>query len=183
MAIFFTADTHFGHSNVIKYDKRPFADSAEMNEVLVRNWNKVVSPNDTVYHLGDLSLLRPERTRDILDSLNGKICLIRGNHEKSAEHKLCVDRFEWIKDYFFLGLNGGIKIALFHYAMRVWDRCHYGSWHFYGHSHGRLPSPENLFALDVGVDCWNYTPVSLFQIKDLMVSKGWSRKDKTTSAI
>ena len=116
-----------------RYDKRPFRDVTEMNEALIKNWNRAVGPSDTVYHLGDVSILRPEKTRDILDSLNGKIFLIRGTHDKAAEHKLCASRFGGIKDYFLLGLNGGIKIALMHY------------------------------------DSWNYTPISLEQIKDVML--------------
>lgn len=79
MTVFFTSDTHFGHSNVIRYDKRPFRDVTEMNEALIKNWNRAVSPSDTVYHLGDVSILRPEKTREILYSLNGKIFLIRGD--------------------------------------------------------------------------------------------------------
>ena len=149
MTVFFTGDTHFGHSNIIKHCKRPFLDSNSMTETLVKNWNSRVQPTDTVYHLGDVSVYRPERTREILDSLNGKIFLIRGNHEKSAEHKICRDRFEWIKDYHFATFKDGIRIALFHYALRVWDRHHHGSWHLYGHSHGTLyPSshPQSLKA-------------------------------------
>jgi len=164
VSVFFTADTHFGHSNVIKYDKRPFADVAEMNQTLVKNWNRVVAPSDAVYHLGDVSILRPEKTREILNSLNGKIFLIRGNHDKAAEHKLCASRFEWIRDYFFLSLDGGIKIALMHYAMRVWDRKHYGTWHLHGHSHGRLTPEPGTLAVDVGVDVQQYSPVSLEQL-------------------
>jgi calcineurin-like phosphoesterase family protein len=172
MTVFFTADTHFGHSNVIRYDKRPFRDVTEMNEALIKNWNRAVRPSDTVYHLGDVSILRPERTREILDSLNGKIILIRGNHDKAAEHKLCASRFEWVKEYFFLGLNGGIKIALMHYAMRVWDRKHYGTWHHHGHSHGRLTPEPGVLALDVGVDSWSYAPVALDQLKASMSERG-----------
>ncbi len=173
MPIFFTADNHFGHANIIRYDKRPFADVEEMNRVMIENWNSVVQPTDTVYHLGDVSIMRPESTREILDRLNGKIYLIRGNHDKAAEHKLCRDRFEWIKDYHFLALNGGVKIALMHYAMRVWDRRHYGSWQLYGHSHGRLPPDENVFSLDVGVDCWGFRPLKLQLIQEVMVKRGW----------
>ena len=173
MAIFFTSDRHFGHSNILQHQGRPFADVNEMNETLIKKWNRAVQPTDTVYHLGDVSLLRPERTREILDLLNGKIFLIRGNHERSADSKICASRFEWIKDYHFLALNNGIKIALMHYAMRVWDRRNYGSWHLYGHSHGNLPPNDGEFALDVGVDCWDYCPVSLHTIKDKMIERGW----------
>lgn len=147
MTVFFTADHHFGHTNIIRHVKRPFASVQEMNETLIKNWNSVISPSDTVYHLGDVSVLRPERTKEILDRLNGKIFLIRGNHDAAAEHRLCRDRFEWIKDYHFASFNGGIRIALCHYAMRVWDRKHYGSYHLYGHSHGLLPPLPGEFSL------------------------------------
>ena len=98
-----------------------------MDNTLIQNWNRVVQPKDTIYHLGDVSIVRPEKTKIILDSLNGKIFLIRGNHDRSATHTLCAPRFEWIKDYFMLSLNGGVRIALMHYAMRIWDRRHYGT--------------------------------------------------------
>ena len=173
MAIFFTADHHFGHTNIIRYHKRPFENALDMNEKLIENWNSVVKQRDTVYHLGDVSVLTPTRTREILDRLNGKIHLIRGNHDDPAENQLCASRFEWIKDYHFLILNDGIKIALMHYAMRVWDRSHHGSWQLYGHSHGTLPPEEGRFAMDVGVDCWDFTPVPLFTIRDIMAERGW----------
>ncbi len=174
MTLYFTADTHFGHSNILRYDKRPFADVNEMNEALITNWNRAVNPTDSVYHLGDVSMLRPERTREILDRLNGRIYLIRGNHDRAAEHKLCRDRFEWIKDYHFLKLDGGVMIALMHYAMRIWDRHHHGAWHLYGHSHGRLNLPQDVLALDVGVDSWEFMPVALQTIKTRMVERGWT---------
>ncbi len=173
MAIFFTADHHFGHTNIIRYHNRPFENADEMNETLIQNWNETVKPRDTVYHLGDVSLLRPERTRELIDRLNGKIFLIRGNHEDAAEGPICASRFEWIKDYHFLVLNDGIKIALMHYAMRVWDRSHHGAWNLYGHSHGKLAPEESRFALDVGVDCWDFRPVPLFTIRDKMAERGW----------
>jgi len=57
MKIWFTADTHLGHENVIRYNPRPFSSTAEMDEALIENWNQVVQPDDAVYHLGDFTLL------------------------------------------------------------------------------------------------------------------------------
>lgn len=112
MAIFFMADTHFGHSRIIEYEKRPFSSTEEMDRVLIKNWNRVVGPHDSVYHLGDVSLHRPQRTKEILDALNGKIYLLRGNHEKSAENKLCSERFASIKDYHFLKVSGYLPLKV-----------------------------------------------------------------------
>ena len=171
MTVFFTADHHFGHTNIIRYSNRPFASAEEMNETLIKNWNREVSPTDTVYHLGDVSVLRPEKTRGILDRLNGKIYLIRGNHDAAATHRLCRDRFEWIKDYQFVAFNGAVKVALCHYAMRVWDRKHHGAYHLYGHSHGSLPPPPGELSIDIGVDCCDYRPISLDQVQEVMEAR------------
>ena len=164
MTVFFTSDTHFRHKNIIKYDGRPYASSDEMTEALIKNWNLRIQPSDTVYHLGDVGVGRPEVLREILNRLNGKIFLIKGNHDDSATKPACKDRFEWIKDYHVAAFNGGVRIILFHYALRVWDCCHHGSWHLYGHSHGRLPPEEGRLCLDIGVNSWNYFPLSLDEV-------------------
>ena len=55
MTVFFTADTHFGHANVIRLSKSPFADISAMNEALISGWNEVVGNEDVVWHLGDFA--------------------------------------------------------------------------------------------------------------------------------
>jgi calcineurin-like phosphoesterase family protein len=52
---FYIADLHFGHWNIVRYDNRPFESIEEMDNALIRNWNNVVSDEDTVYILGDIS--------------------------------------------------------------------------------------------------------------------------------
>ena len=79
--IFFTADHHFGHENIIRFSERPFESLEQMNEEMIRKWNEKIEPGDTVYHLGDFSLGKPDFTKEILDRLNGNIHLIKGNHE------------------------------------------------------------------------------------------------------
>lgn len=164
---YFVSDTHLGHANVIKYSNRPFKDVEEMNETIISNWNSIVTPEDTVYHLGDVSFTNQEKTEKYLSRLNGTIYHLRGNHDR----KLRTTRFEWSRDYFELNIEdkdahrGSKLIILCHYPMATWNKSHHGSLHLHGHCHGNLPKDFNIYRLDVGVDCWNYSPVSYAQIK------------------
>lgn len=171
MTIFFTADHHFGHSNIIKYENRPFANAQEMDEEMIKRWNQRGGPKDQVYHLGDVSLLRPETTKEILDRLNDKIYLVKGNHDKSVLKPVCAKRFEWIKDYHFLKVPNGPMIALMHYCLRVWDRKRHDVQHLFVHSHSNLPEIKEELAVNVGVDCWDFYPASLEELKSKMEEK------------
>ena len=76
MRSWFTSDTHFGHSRILAYAHRPFANVDEMDEALIRNWNSVVGERDDVYHLGDMMFrLSRERAEAILGRLRGRIHL------------------------------------------------------------------------------------------------------------
>ena len=79
--IFFTADTHFNHENIIKYCKRPFKDVEEHNNELIRRWNEKVPKNGIVFHLGDVAFGKPDIVDNILRQLNGTIFLVIGNHD------------------------------------------------------------------------------------------------------
>ena len=165
MKTFFTSDTHFGHENIIKYVNRPFKTSYEMDEALVENWNKAVSADDVVYHLGDFAFGRvtQEYVSKLAKRLNGKIHLIVGNHEKLG--KGIPWRFETIKEYDEIEIEKQC-IVLFHYGLRTWHHNMRGVWHLYGHSHGTLPPFGK--SLDIGVDCWNFRPVPFEELKSVM---------------
>lgn len=170
---FFTADTHFWHNGIIDFCDRPFPDAETMNYEIIARWNSVVKPKDMVYHLGDFAFGTPEQCVKIVQQLNGRIHLVRGNHESAANHTRSRDSFEWIKDmYTYRQTWNGEKIraVLCHYAMRRWNRRHYGSWHLYGHSHGRLEDIGGL-CFDVGMDNWDYYPLSLPQVWGIMQTR------------
>lgn len=80
---FFIADTHFGHTNILRFEAahRPFATVEEMNEALVDNWNATVGHRDTVWHLGDVLFGSGEKL-EIIGRLNGRKNLVMGNHDK-----------------------------------------------------------------------------------------------------
>lgn len=79
---YFIADTHFGHSNIILYCGRPFKNAAEMDAAIIRNWNRVVTMEDTVYHLGDFAFANKDCVVEYFNALNGRIILIMGNHDR-----------------------------------------------------------------------------------------------------
>jgi len=168
--VFFTSDTHFNHPMVIPLSKRPFASVEEMNEAIVERWNSRVKRGDRVYHLGDFALGRPQEAATLARRLNGQIFLLRGNHDKVAEHKLVRERFVWIKDYFRLKV-GEQPIVLCHYAFRTWNGSHHGDWNLYGPSHGSLPELDGTLGLDVGVDCWDFYPVHYDEVDARMATK------------
>lgn len=161
--IWFTSDTHYGHANVIKYCDRPFADVHEMNEALIENFNECVRPGDTVFHLGDFSFLRDPGV--IRRRLNGNLHLIAGNHDWKQMQELRRLPWGWIRDTYMLRA-GGTKIWLSHFAHRAWPNAHHGAIHLYGHSHGALE--DHGRSTDVGVDPWDYCPVNLDEILDMM---------------
>lgn len=181
---FFTSDTHYSHRNVIKYCNRPFKDEEEMNESMIANYNSVVGANDVVYHLGDFAF---EKDRSILEHimarLNGEKHIIWGNHDNLLKSVKWKDHFHTSSDlrtiYVPAESNNGVvqRIVLCHYAMRVWDQSHYGTWHLHGHSHGTLSDIKEILSCDVGVDCWNFTPVSMEQLNAHMAKKTWKPID------
>lgn len=165
----FTSDHHFYHKNIIKLTNRPFADIDEMHDVLIKNWNERVTNDDTVYVLGDFCFSGYRKALSIICQLNGKIKFVPGGHDK------------WVKNF---GEHGGITIlpylytleykkrgtkeyplvvVLCHYPMLSWDRSNYGSILLHGHSHGNIK--EEMFnSMDVGVDCNNFSPISIEEI-------------------
>lgn len=162
MSIFFTSDTHFGHERIIQYCNRPFASMEEMDEEMIRRWNAVVGRGDTVYHLGDFSLAKDaKKIPAYLSRLNGQVHLIYGNHD--AKRLQFLKGFADLKPYKEVKV-GDQKIILCHYAFRVWNGCHRGTWNLHGHSHGSLKRDLSLKQFDVGVDCWAYAPISYEEV-------------------
>lgn len=161
MTIWFTADTHFGHANIIRYAKRPFSSVEQMDEAMIHSWNDRVKPGDTIYHLGDFAFGDHNK---YLPRLNGGKILIEGNHDPKRLKKAK----GWAAIHKMLEVMVDMKhIVLCHYALRVWNRSHQGSLHFYGHSHGGLPGDNQ--SCDVGVDCWGYRPITLSEAKERLV--------------
>lgn len=118
MTRYYIADNHFFHKGVNDHmDRRGFEDVEEMNEYMIQKWNSKVRRNDEVVCLGDLSVGKPMETNRILERLNGRIFMIRGNHDKFLDKQdVDLSRFEWVKDYAEMNDNGR-KVILCHYPI------------------------------------------------------------------
>ena len=144
MALFFTADTHFGDHRTINIQKRPFADVAAMDALIVEQWNAAVGP-------GDVAAL--------LERLNGTKHLLRGNNDPDAT--VAAAGWASVGDYAEIDADGH-RLVLCHYPFRSWNGQHRGALNLHGHSHGRLkPMPRQF---DVGVDVHGFAPVRLAQL-------------------
>jgi calcineurin-like phosphoesterase family protein len=151
------SDTHFGDLRVLRFDHRPFATLDAHDEAVVARWNEVVGPDDEVWHLGDFALgPSPERSAELLASLNGTKHLIIGNNDDEAT--LSLTGWASIRHYAEFQIDGRM-VVLCHYPFRTWNGIGRGVINLHGHSHGRLKPITRQY--DVGVDVWDFRPVPL----------------------
>ncbi len=157
MAVWFTADTHFGHGGALGLFGRPFGSVAAMDEALVERWNAVIARDDVVWHLGDVAVRqKPERVSALLARLAGRKHLIAGNNDTPDIRRLSA--WASVADYREIE-EADRLLVLCHYPLRSWNGMARGAINLHGHSHGRLePLPRQV---DVGVDAWQLAPVGL----------------------
>ena len=138
MAIFYIADTHFGHENIIRFDNRPFANVEMMKNDMIERWNKKVDKNDTVYILGDFCW-KNVNPLEMGAELNGRKVLITGNHDRELSKQtrglggfIRQEKILEIKD-------NGRHVILCHYPLPFY-RAAYNEdfWMLYGHVHGTI---------------------------------------------
>lgn len=179
MKNYFSSDYHLGHTNILKYDPRPFKTIQQHDDQIITNHNRVVKSEDNFYFLGDFAFNKDKRQLEsYFERLNGNKFFIKGNHD---HHDI---RTLYKKYGIYLGELAEIKIEeqsiiLCHYAMRVWNKSHRGTWHLYGHSHHSLPDLKDSLSIDVGINgkLYNYTPIEFNDISLLISQKTWKPID------
>ncbi len=162
MATFFTADTHFGDVHILRQRGAAFGSIEAHDEVLVARWNEVVSPDDQIWHLGDFAAdASREHCRSVFDRLNGRKHLVRGNHDTNRVLELPWNEppVETVRLDARDEAGTEWRFFLAHYAHRAWPGLWRITRHLYGHTHGRIP--DTTRSCDVGVDAWEYRPVSI----------------------
>lgn len=170
--IFFTSDTHFADTRVLRIDKRPFKSLAEHDEALIGMWNETVGAADEVWHLGDFTRGGPPgHAEALLLRLNGRKHLLIGNND--PPETLRAPGWESVGHYRELTLDG-CWLVLCHYPFRTWNGMGKRSVNLHGHSHGLLKPMTRQY--DVGVDPQKFRPVTLAAI---LASRGGRRAGET----
>ena len=162
MNYYWIADPHLGHFKIIQHCNRPFKTVEEMDETIIGNCNAIIQKNDIVYCIGDFTFKKPDI---YLDRLKGNWTLIRGNHDPNSVVR---SKFKEVVESKIIKVNGQ-GIFMSHFAHRVWPHSYYGFFHLFGHSHGTLCDLGK--SCDVGVDVWNFKPVSFEEIKNRFEKK------------
>lgn len=162
----FTSDPHFGHERIIQYQNRPWKTAEEMNAALIANINARVTEQDTLWLLGDIFFTTADAACNILDQIHCKnLHVVLGNHDKLlAKNQRVRERFKQIYEHRAEVKIDGVTVIMDHYPLLSWRNASRGSYMLHGHSHGNIPFDPKYRRLDVGVDCWNYFPVSWTQI-------------------
>lgn len=171
MTIFFTADQHYGHANVIRLCDRPFRDVDHMARELIARHNAVVGHLDEVIHVGDFSL-DEKRVPVILPRLRGRHVLVVGNHDRC--HPCHKDWQRARARYLSAGLFANVcerlvldGMLVHHMPYEGDDREKYHQYRpkdeglvlLHGHVHGLWKTRGRM--INVGVDVRGYAPVSL----------------------
>jgi calcineurin-like phosphoesterase family protein len=189
MSIYFSSDWHLGHANIIKYDGRPFKDVEEMDLAIITNVTEQLKKGDTLYYLGDFGMTRSRNDMEghmkALALTGANLFFIKGNHDKTDTLRLYQRYGTYLGEQkkikiplSYLGNTPDVQeIVLNHYAMRVWDKSHRGTWHLYGHSHHSLPDLEDSLSFDVGINGWDYKLVSFAEVQQKMAKKKYKPID------
>lgn len=181
--IYYTADLHLGHTNVIRHCDRPFQTADEMDEVLITNWNQKVHKNDTVYIVGDFIFRCHRPIEDYLTILKGHKHLIVGNHDKFWMKKVDLSQwFESVSPMLYIN-DSGHPVTMCHYPMMTWPGVGRGGYMVYGHIHNNtnadywplIATKDQM--LNAGADINGFSPVTL----DEMILNNQQFKARVTS--
>ena len=170
---FYISDTHFGHKNIEQYKNknRPFANSDEHDKSLIDAWNKAVSPEDTVYHLGDI-LSKKGGNLEILKKLNGKKILIMGNHESEN-----IDEYRKYFDDCKAVLTED-DILFSHYPVHPSQLEFRQKFNVHGHMHKESIADERY--INISVEHTDFTPIEHSELMSIIEKrkKSLARKNK-----
>jgi hypothetical protein len=164
----FSSDFHIGHTNILKYDNRPFSSIEEHDATLLKRYNNLVDAKDDFYFLGDFALgCHPNKVYATISQMNGNKFFIKGNHDRKETVKAYEKYGTFLNGYAEIEIERQ-RIILCHYPLRCWNGSNKNSIHLYGHCHGSIEKFPNGKSMDVGINLNNYYPFNFNDIMQIM---------------
>lgn len=171
---YYIGDTHFGHINILRLDAnngcRNFSSIEEHDKLIISNINKVVTPQDNLYFLGDVSWHNPDKTAELLEQINCKNrFLLRGNHDHWSKDGRCKKLFQGIYDIKQIEDNRR-QIIMSHFPQMMWIGQHRGIIHIFAHVHNTkeyFDYMEFVKELDKRIQCRDgdrYKPLQAYNV-------------------
>lgn len=180
-SIFVISDNHFLHEKIISYCTRPFANKDEQDEKMRRIWNATVKENDIVIHLGDLVFTagQSEKVKYILNSLNGRIILVRGNHDRKSMNYYLSNGIDFMCDRFVWDFNGK-RILFVHNPAHVSNEdLEKYDYILHGHQHNNTPfitKNGKAIMVNLSVENLDYRPMQLITLLNRLSQKYYDKR-------
>jgi calcineurin-like phosphoesterase family protein len=175
--IYLTSDLHFGHEREFLYGPRNFASIQEHDEAVIERWNSLIQEDDDVYVLGDLMLNDNEHGLDCLRRLNGRLHLVRGNHDSDVRWAMYMALPNVVE------MNNVIimKYRKYHFYLSHFptltanlekESLHQCTINLFGHTHQKTNFYQDMpFMYHVGLDSHDCYPVLLDDAIEEMKAK------------
>ena len=181
--IYILSDNHFNHWNINRYCKRKYPNLNTMNRDMIKKWNSIVKKNDMVIHLGDIIFTKgaSEEIDKIIKQLNGRLILIRGNHDRKSYSWYLSHGFDFIADKVYWEYNKK-KIMFIHDPNRIEHRdlrkCDFI---IHGHRHNKglfVSRRKHCRIVNVSVEQLNYNPMNLTTLLNRLGQGYYDKKNK-----
>ena len=162
--IYLISDLHLGDENILRYENRPFKCVEDMDNTIINNCKEIVKPEDTLIIAGDVSNYDENKTRELISSVSGYKVLVIGNHDVDDVKYWQRVGFDEVSRYDII-INEFFIVS--HKPKYLNSNMPYANIH--GHIHSLKYESKQFF--NVSVECINYKPIDLEEIKRIVTSK------------
>lgn len=185
---FFTADLHLLHKNILKFGKRPATDLQDMEAKLLAGILSRCKLGDTLTIAGDVSFGSVTELQKFLNKIveaGVNIDFVQGNHDSDQLVHRCRNHFRRVDKIMEKKIDG-IKVVICHYPLVEWNHMQHGSYHLFGHVHGK-PNIARGRSMDIGVDArpngcdwlpWSWEEIHAKLKDEPILPHGWSNPDE-----
>lgn len=163
--IWMWSDQHFGHNNIIRYSERPYDNTDEMTETLVKNYQECIKENDVCIWGGDIAFMSTNKANEILDQCPGYKILIIGNHDFERRKK-CLKKYRVDEVHLVLNISyKELDLAFTHYPVKMNESMINVHGHIHNNTDGEFS--DSLMNINISVEVLDYKPLNFTDLIEL----------------